>query len=178
MFSTDVLMFRSLPSLAKVSNDSRSIMSVLNSMPSTSLVPALGVGFNPVLDGTFLRLTPEDAYKKTSVNNVPVIFNVNSHEGAQFVYSILRMKGLKKMLVPDIDMAREVLHLMVHVRFFRGHRSINKIEAVLDKYYLREWTSDVEKLTCRLVDMYGDLLFIVPSLIQADWHSGFLTLFV
>ena len=56
--------------------------------------------------------------------------------------------------------------------FYRGHPSGNDIIHTLCEEYLDEAGNDTIKLTQRLVEIYGDLLFAAPTIQKALYHSS------
>ena len=56
--------------------------------------------------------------------------------------------------------------------FYRGHPAADSIIRALCEEYLDEAGSDTIKLTQALVEMYGDLLFVAPTIQNASYHSS------
>ena len=56
--------------------------------------------------------------------------------------------------------------------FYRGHPAADSIIRALCEEYLDEAGSDTVKLTQALVEMYGDLLFVAPTIQKVSLHSS------
>ena len=56
--------------------------------------------------------------------------------------------------------------------FYRGHPAADSIIRALCEEYLDEAGSDTVKLTQALVEMYGDLLFVAPTIQNVSYHSS------
>ena len=56
--------------------------------------------------------------------------------------------------------------------FYRGHPAADSIIRALCEEYLDDAGSDTIKLTQALVEMYGDLLFVAPTIPHAVAHSS------
>ena len=56
--------------------------------------------------------------------------------------------------------------------FYRGHPAADAIIRALCEEYLDEADGETIKLTQALVEMYGDLLFVAPTIPHAVAHSS------
>ena len=56
--------------------------------------------------------------------------------------------------------------------FYRGHPAGDSIVRALCKEYLDCAGDDVTQLTNALVEMYGDLLFVAPTIQKTLFHSS------
>ena len=64
------------------------------------------------------------------------------------------------------------LLLFLHRMFYRRHPAADSIIRALCEEYLDEAGNDTVKLTQALVEMYGDLLFVAPTIQNVSYHSS------
>ena len=89
----------------------------------------------------------------------------NSDEGAMFIYGLNNWKPIRTR-----EVAESLLDILIDVSFFRGSKHGAAIKELLrNEYWTDENTS--RNWTHGLVQMYGDLLFVAPSLKMAELQN-------
>lgn len=140
----------------------------LKDKPTTEIVKRLEGGFSPVIDGQYLTEEPMTSLKAGRFQKVPIVLGFTKHEGTGFVFDIAQ-----NTQVGDYETAVKVVNETVKVRFFRGNPNADAIvDAILNEYNIKEMVGNPDKLTEALVDMYGDLFFVMPAFAMADLHSS------
>ena len=125
-------------------------------------------GFNPTIDGTYLTESPQRSLDAGKFHNIDMMLGFNTHEGIGFIQEMARSKTVK-----SYDVALRIVEDTIKVRFFRGNPNGTAIvSAILDEYKVKEKRDKAEELMETLVDMYGDVLFALPSVRLANIHSG------
>ncbi|XP_075833001.1 carboxylesterase 1C-like isoform X1 [Microtus pennsylvanicus] len=112
-----------------------------------------------VVDGVFLSKTPEEILAEKSFNTVPYMVGINKQE---FGWIIPMMMGeLFSEDKMDEETARSLLWK------FRSALNIseNMIPAAIEKYLGQ--TDDPVKKKDRLLDLFGDVFFGIPSVLMA-----------
>ncbi|XP_052022413.1 carboxylesterase 1C-like isoform X1 [Apodemus sylvaticus] len=123
------------------------------------------VSLSTVIDGVVLPKAPEEILAKKSFNTVPYIVGINKHE---FGWIIPTMMG-------DILSEGKMDEKMASFFLKRFHPELNisesVIPAVIEKYL--RGTDDPDKKRDRLLDMFGDIFFGIPSvLISRSLRDG------
>uniref|UniRef100_A0ACB8EAP0 Uncharacterized protein n=1 Tax=Sphaerodactylus townsendi TaxID=933632 RepID=A0ACB8EAP0_9SAUR len=115
-----------------------------------------------VIDGVFLPKPPKDLLIAKKINNVPYMIGVNNHESGWIIPHMLRFpdltKGLDKAtvnaLLPGLDQFTNVDSEYAHL---------------ITNEYLKD-TEDPIQLRDQLLDMLGDVVFVVPTIQTARYH--------
>ncbi|XP_026633091.1 carboxylesterase 1C-like isoform X1 [Microtus ochrogaster] len=118
-----------------------------------------GESLSTVVDGVFLPKTPEEILAEKSFNTVPYMVGINKQE---FGWIIPMMMGeLFSEDKMDEKMARSLLWK------FRSALNIseNMVPAAIEKYLGQ--TDDPVKKKDRLLDLFGDVFFGIPSVLMA-----------
>lgn len=149
---------------AEVKNG-REIVEFLSDKSSTDIVKMLGEGFNPTVDGVFLSDVPLNLYRSGKFNPIDVIIGFNTNEGMQFIE---RLK--QRFSIFPKESAENLLKTIVFNQFYRGRPNADEIYRTLHSTYIEKASSALE-LQQKLVEVYGDILFILPALTQASLHS-------
>ncbi len=143
--------------------------SYLESIPSEEIVNKLGfMSFRPIIDGRFIRDSAVNLYKSRTVNTVDFLMGCNSHEGALFTLGPLRPKGFG-----NLEEARDLVRWMVELYFWDSVKDKDSLaSALVDEYLLSRNTQDFSAVEKGMVELVGDIMFVIPMIHIADLHSG------
>lgn len=144
----------------------KELVDFLADKSAMDIVNRFGYGFNPVVDGLFMPQTPISLHDAGKFHPVDILLGFNTDEGFSFIKNLLLEE--KREMSPDL--ASDILKLIVFKHLFRGLPNGEKIRQALHEEYLAG-ISEPQVLHQRLVMMYGDILFIMPMLLQAMQHS-------
>lgn len=139
------------------------IVDFLKNFSGEELVKHLGGGFSAVLDDFYMPAEPSLLYSPGNPHPVQLLLGFNSHEGAKFIFDLAKSKT-----IPDKKNAMDLLEHIIKKMFFRGSPVGEQIVKLAQEEYMKPSEDYVQGLT----DLYGDLLFIAPSILIADLHSG------
>lgn len=152
----------------KGSTSSEEMLDFLSTKSTEDIIDKLGEGFNPVMDGYFLPEFPKQLYAKGLVHPVDLLVGFNSHEGANFIFDLAKTKS-----VTTLDKAQELVDFVIKNIFFRGNSRADDVCRAIWQEYFKGGTLETEDdITLALVDMYGDLLFISPTIEIINLHKG------
>ncbi|XP_052022410.1 carboxylesterase 1C-like isoform X2 [Apodemus sylvaticus] len=123
------------------------------------------VSLSTVIDGVVLPKAPEEILAKKSFNTVPYIVGINKHEFGWILPTIMG----------DLLSEGKMNEKMASILLKRFHSELNisecVIPAVIEKYL--RGTDDPDKKRDRLLDMFGDIFFGIPSvLISRSLRDG------
>uniref|UniRef100_A0A6J0U5E2 Carboxylic ester hydrolase n=2 Tax=Pogona vitticeps TaxID=103695 RepID=A0A6J0U5E2_9SAUR len=120
------------------------------------------VFFPTAIDGAFYPKSPEALLAEKSFNNVPYIIGFNNHEFGWIIPTMLQFPNFTEGL--DKGTANQVL------------RSSGQFTGVAPKHahliadeYLKD-TEDPQQLRDHLLELLGDVTFVVPSVLTARAH--------
>ncbi|XP_054856542.1 fatty acyl-CoA hydrolase precursor, medium chain-like [Eublepharis macularius] len=120
------------------------------------------VFFPAVVDGVFLPRPPKELLAEKKINNVPYITGVNNHEYGWVILNVLQFpdfrRGLDRATVDSVILGSEQF---TNVAPEHAH-------IILDEY-LKD-SEDPIQLRDRLLDFFGDIVFVVPSIQTARFH--------
>ena len=146
----------------------KEVLAFLQSKPAKEIIEGLGVGFSPVLDGTYLSVDPERALCTNQWPPVDLLLGFTANEGYQFIKDLTRQR---KTVGPETMQA--LIDFIFRRAFYRGVPRVEDIIKVVYESYFKDIDKvDGETLTKTLCEMYGDLLFMAPSILVAAIHSG------
>ncbi|XP_033013174.1 fatty acyl-CoA hydrolase precursor, medium chain-like [Lacerta agilis] len=123
----------------------------------------LGFGIIPtVVDGEFIRKTPEELLASKELNAVPYLLGVNNHEYGWVVPAALNISGITE----GID--KETIIAVFHQITASMKLPPEYLQMALDEYLGN--TKDRVKLRDRFLDMMGDMVFVAPAVQIARYH--------
>ncbi|CAH1791128.1 unnamed protein product [Owenia fusiformis] len=123
----------------------------------------------PVIDGTFLPDSPSNLYKQDRYNKVDYIIGFNSHEGFLVTRMVYAGLGIEFKLDDRATFKQYLRRLVLHN--YRNNQ--DKItDAIMEEYVGDFDFRDSERATQLFSDIYGDMIFISPSLAVAKAHSA------
>ena len=141
----------------------------------------LGEGYQPVIDGFYMPDYPTSLYSLGQFNrNVDLMLGFTENEGAVFIFGMVPSLGITTL--DNIDTAMNLIDFVVDKSLFRGAPNRDKIKKVISDEYLQGARSH-EDFMKGLIEMYGDLLFVAPSIgivnqhvTQSKFQSKFVTM--
>lgn len=140
------------------------ILQYLAKLNASEIVDGFGNGFSCVLCDTYLQEEPEKAIMKPT-EPIDLMLGFSTHEGGGYVFEIVN--GIS---ISGKEQAGEVTNEIVLKRFFRGKPGAARVEAEVKKLYLSKCVSN-DDLIKELVQMYGDLVFVAPTVDLANKWS-------
>ena len=144
--------------------DGAKILAFLEGLSSDEIVEGFGLGFSCVLCNTYVTEQPEKALLKPCYP-VDLLLGCSTHEGGGYTFEIA-----KGTTVTSRDHAKEVVSEIVQKRFFRGLPGALQVQARAEELYLENCKTN-DELIQQLVQMYGDVLFVAPTVDLANIWS-------
>eukprot|EP00058_Branchiostoma_floridae_P021518 XP_002607008.1 hypothetical protein BRAFLDRAFT_200636 [Branchiostoma floridae] len=120
------------------------------------------VSFSPVVDGTFLTSQPMDLMQAGDVNTADYLLGVNNHEfGWLMLPFAIQGDPLAGISQEDfVRLTKAVASMVYRV----------SIDAIVAEYSLE--SDDPMAIQYQFSHLYGDLLFVSPTVMVADKHAG------
>ncbi|KAM4723007.1 fatty acyl-CoA hydrolase precursor, medium chain-like [Rhinophrynus dorsalis] len=113
------------------------------------------------VDGVFLPKPAEELLAGKEINSVPLMIGVNEQEFGWALPTALNISGLAE------GMDKETVQSFLSTFPLLGNFS-NIIPFIMDEYFAD--TTDPFEIRDRFLDLFGDIIFVMPSLRTAKYH--------
>ncbi|XP_066292865.1 uncharacterized protein [Branchiostoma lanceolatum] len=124
--------------------------------------------FSPVVDGTFLTSQPMDLMEKGEINTADYLLGVSNHEfGWLMLPFAIQGDPLAGISQEDFVRLTKTAASMV----YRDNPNMDKmVDAMVAEYSAK--SDDPMAIQYQFSHLYGDFLFVAPTIMVADKHAG------
>ncbi|XP_030060310.1 fatty acyl-CoA hydrolase precursor, medium chain [Microcaecilia unicolor] len=117
----------------------------------------------PIVDGIFLPKSPEEFLPGEEGNPVPYLLGVNNHEFGWMIPTMAQFHELLQGALKKENINASLLDSFPHMGAF------SKFFHLLTEEYLGD-TEDSIQLRELLLELYGDMVFVIPTVKTARYH--------